>query len=481
MANKKFAIIHNLEGLSSEELAQYLRDASVYFKLDPDLNGLDTIWMNAEDGMRKLVVYARKGTTDILREIHGISVTAIVRDDSFPGCAVFMATGKNPAGRQEMAVGAHAIEGLKGERLAYAIMTAQTRSGRRLTLQFVGGGLLDVSEVNAQTADISTSPASLAQLSGNPAVIPPVPLPMPTIAVSGKPGIDITGFEGVSRAIASLPGSPVGDGKLGFGHDRPKVSEPDPTGQSIVCLDCKRPLSDHPLVNSARTCPESPKMSAIPEHSVAQNPPNQGVSLQSIAAKPADTASLGAGILDSSPESSEQKPKTRTRKKRGQVDIASPGQSVSANVEIAPKTETPAPAPPPPAPIAVAAPAPIPAIVPVNTTQTMTLPAPAVAPAIIVALPASTISPEKQKEFQVRLGKYSSDILPKAGMMPSVGIGGSSFKLRKFAAQLDGIEDWRNRNEEQWEELFTFLDTFTIQNGAPALVQYINKAIGVTE
>src|SRR3977135_1633102 len=122
----KFAVVHDLGTLSELQRGQYLRDASIFLGLDPDFNGLDTIWMNTDEGMRRLTAYARRGTTELLRRIHGISVLSLEQHDG-PGYVSFKATGKNETGRQEIAIGAHAIEGLKGDRLAAAVATAQTR------------------------------------------------------------------------------------------------------------------------------------------------------------------------------------------------------------------------------------------------------------------------------------------------------------------------------------------------------------------
>src|SRR5258708_38770132 len=114
MAKTKFKIIYDLGPLNEAEREQYLRQASEYFQLGPDLNALDLIWMNADDGLRRLVVYARKGTTDILRDTHEIDVTDLVQHDG-PGYVSFRATGKDRKGRQEIASGVHSTEGLKGE------------------------------------------------------------------------------------------------------------------------------------------------------------------------------------------------------------------------------------------------------------------------------------------------------------------------------------------------------------------------------
>lgn len=188
-----FSIIHDLDVLNNEQIAEYVRAVSEHFGLPPELNAFDVIYMDAGDGRRKKVVYARKGTTDILRDKNGIEVSSLTQHDG-AGYVSFTATGKNKSGRQEIAVGAHNIEGLKGQKLADAVMTAQTRALRRLTLQFVGGGILDVSEVGT-TVDINTSQSSLAQLAGSPAVIPPLTSP-----IVPSPGKDVTERPGMPSA-----------------------------------------------------------------------------------------------------------------------------------------------------------------------------------------------------------------------------------------------------------------------------------------
>lgn len=192
MTKKPFTFIHDLGSLDNEARLAYLRAASEYFGLDPNLNALDTLWMPDDVGTRKLVAYARKGTTDMLRGIHGIEVLSLTPIAAFDGVVAYQAIGRDEKGkgRQEIAIGAHSTKGLEGEKLAFAVHTAQTRALRRLTLQFVGGGLLDASEVNSQTTDIGATAASLAQLAGSPAVIPPVPAPI--VPPTTTPGKDIT-------------------------------------------------------------------------------------------------------------------------------------------------------------------------------------------------------------------------------------------------------------------------------------------------
>ena len=104
----------------------------------------------------KLVLYALRAATDQLRAIHEVSIQFTAREvveDSY----VVTARATLPNGRSDEAIGAVAIAGLKGEARANAMMKAETKAKRRVTLAIVGLGMLDESEV-ATIPDVSVSP-----------------------------------------------------------------------------------------------------------------------------------------------------------------------------------------------------------------------------------------------------------------------------------------------------------------------------------
>src|SRR5690606_13039724 len=57
--------------------------------------------------------------------------------------------GRDKTGREDVATGAVSIAGLKGDALANAVMKAETKAKRRLTLSLAGLGWLDESEVDS--------------------------------------------------------------------------------------------------------------------------------------------------------------------------------------------------------------------------------------------------------------------------------------------------------------------------------------------
>lgn len=182
---KKFVVKHHLDQLSTDELAQYLREVSTFIGLDPDLNGLDTIWLDNESGVgRTLVPYAKRGTAEILRNVYEIDVEELSHS-MVGGSIVFTAAGRSTVRkRRERATGSKYISGLTGKALDNSIMTASTRALRRLTMQFTTLGILDESEV---VDIIGQNPASSAQLSGSSIVIPP----QPQVPANNQPGKEV--------------------------------------------------------------------------------------------------------------------------------------------------------------------------------------------------------------------------------------------------------------------------------------------------
>lgn len=157
--------ITNLGELSDSQRTDYLIQVCQHLDIPPHLNLLEFIMMEHGDGTRNLVLYAKKGATDMLRKKMNISVDELVRTDA-DGCVTFTARGHNAEGRTEIAVGASYVGHLTGKELATQIMVAQTRACRRLTLQFVGGGFLDESEVQpapvAAISEVGELPVSKA-------------------------------------------------------------------------------------------------------------------------------------------------------------------------------------------------------------------------------------------------------------------------------------------------------------------------------
>lgn len=93
----------------------------------------------------KLTLYALKDCTEQLRSNRQISIQIKARE-VVEGCYVVTASAHTNA-RQDESIGAVPIDGLKGEARANAMMKAETKAKRRVTLSICGLGMLDESEV----------------------------------------------------------------------------------------------------------------------------------------------------------------------------------------------------------------------------------------------------------------------------------------------------------------------------------------------
>jgi hypothetical protein len=157
----RFIPMYELESLTEQQKKDYYLAACEFLGLPPEMGVLSYHWMDQHDGPKKLILYAKKGATDIIRERLGISVIDLKKEVG-NGEVTWIVKGQNKEGRTEMAAGSKSIEGLKGRELENAVLWAQTKALRRMTLQFVGAGILDETEVegSAPVASVPSQPVA---------------------------------------------------------------------------------------------------------------------------------------------------------------------------------------------------------------------------------------------------------------------------------------------------------------------------------
>jgi hypothetical protein len=137
----------DLAQLSAPEKIQYYNSVCQSLGLNPLTKPFAYIRMpgrNGEPG--KEVLYALKDCTEQLRNIHAISLTIPARelmDDVY----VVTARASRPDGRVDESTGAVTVGGIKGEAKANAMMKAETKAKRRVTLSICGLGMLDETEI----------------------------------------------------------------------------------------------------------------------------------------------------------------------------------------------------------------------------------------------------------------------------------------------------------------------------------------------
>lgn len=131
----------DLSKLSELERLNYYKNVCETLGLNPLTKPFDYITLNG-----RLTLYARKDATDQLRKIHRVSIQITSRE-TIEGVYIVTARASFPDKREDESTGAVTISNLKGDVLANAMMKAETKAKRRVTLSICGLGLLDETEV----------------------------------------------------------------------------------------------------------------------------------------------------------------------------------------------------------------------------------------------------------------------------------------------------------------------------------------------
>ena len=417
----KLVIRHDLHLMTKEELNQYLRDVSEYVGIDPDLNAFDAIWMPNESGNgQALVVYARRGTAEILRNKLSIDVDSLTHE-VIDGSIVFTAKGHNiqpetgRPWRTEVAIGSKYIKGLEGKVKDDAIMTASTRALRRLTMQFTTLGILDESEVASVKAEPApANPAAAATLA---------PVPMPAI------------FTQPTVPANNAPGKPVDPPAAPIASPAPFVGQQDQIDEAMAQV-AKKAESKVDLTIHDLTKPEAAKVEAAAVAIVA----------------PEATAPAS-------------RPK-RTRKPKNTVSLDVEPEVVSAKQAVSTPVET--------APASVPASVPAPEANPPAATQANSA-APTQAQPVSVAPvesnPIGMPTKEQMDNYRAKVGVYTQQLPASADL-------GSVQKMRAFITHYSGAAP-QSMTVEQWEAQIKFFDEFAAKNGVKNLIKYINDSLGV--
>lgn len=149
----------DLAKLTPAQRVMYYRQVCQSLGLNPFTKPFEYIVLNG-----KLTLYARRDATEQLRRLHKINLSITARE-KIDDIYIVTARAVMPDGRTDESVGAVSLAGLKGDALANAIMKAETKAKRRVTLSIVGLGWLDESEVGSITSG-ETRPAAVDIESG---------------------------------------------------------------------------------------------------------------------------------------------------------------------------------------------------------------------------------------------------------------------------------------------------------------------------
>lgn len=136
-------ITGDLTHLKPQERLTHYMNVCTSLGLNPHTKPFGYLQLNG-----KTVLYALREAAEQLRKVNGVSIEKLegrVVDDLY----VVTATAKDASGRVDSATGAVTLAGLKGDAKANAIMKAETKAKRRVTLSICGLGMLDESEVHS--------------------------------------------------------------------------------------------------------------------------------------------------------------------------------------------------------------------------------------------------------------------------------------------------------------------------------------------
>lgn len=131
----------DLEKLSPAQRVSYYKAVCDSLGLNPLTKPFAYIRLNG-----KLTLYALRDTTDQLRAMRKVSITSLDKHrDGDLYIVTAAATGGD--GRSDVSTGVVSLKGLSGDALANAIMKAETKAKRRVTLSICGLGWLDETEI----------------------------------------------------------------------------------------------------------------------------------------------------------------------------------------------------------------------------------------------------------------------------------------------------------------------------------------------
>ena len=134
----------DLGRLSPAEKVTYYNGYCQRLGLDPFTKPFDLLKLSGRE-----ILYCTRSGAQQLNKLHNVSHSITSRETN-ADAGVYLVTSRAclPDGRCTESIGAVNIQGLKGEAYANAVMKAETKAKRRATLDLLGLGVLDESEMD---------------------------------------------------------------------------------------------------------------------------------------------------------------------------------------------------------------------------------------------------------------------------------------------------------------------------------------------
>jgi hypothetical protein len=192
---EKVVIGGDLAGLNAAQRAEYYGAVCRSLGLNPLTKPFEYLNLNG-----KLRLYALRDCADQLRRLHGISI-CIANRERMSDIYVVTARAKDRQGREDESTGAVTVGDLKGDALANALMKAETKAKRRVTLSIAGLGWLDETELETVPQSRPVVPSDQeAPAEGRPTVDQISCL----VEMARACGVDLTSFGNHMRRLMQL-------------------------------------------------------------------------------------------------------------------------------------------------------------------------------------------------------------------------------------------------------------------------------------
>lgn len=138
---EQLVVAQDLKGLNSGQRVEYIQKLCSSMGLNPLVKPFEIMRFQGRD-----ILYATKGASEQLRNLYSVSVEITDRQ-MLDGVYIVTARASTPDGRRDESTGAVSVGNAKGEALANAMMKAETKAKRRVTLSICGLPFLDETEI----------------------------------------------------------------------------------------------------------------------------------------------------------------------------------------------------------------------------------------------------------------------------------------------------------------------------------------------
>jgi hypothetical protein len=200
---EKIVLSGDLSELNAAQRADYYAAVCRCLGLNPLTKPFEFLTLNG-----KLRLYALRDCADQLRRLHGISIY-ITNRERMEDIYIVTARAKDRTGREDESTGAVPLGNLKGDALANALMKAETKAKRRVTLSIAGLGWLDETELETiPRPDVTSSN--------------PHPLPAGEVVAQGPTEVHPTADE-ITRLVETARAANVD--LEAFGHDMRRLMQ----------------------------------------------------------------------------------------------------------------------------------------------------------------------------------------------------------------------------------------------------------------